>query len=104
MLLVIAVSAFADPLATLPAKHAAALHRALAREPDAQRLLVPSTCAQHVQRAGVTVYACKKRGCRGACRVIEASAEVRVNASGMLAVRDVLVVDKGDTGECGCCM
>ena len=100
----LAASAFADDIERLPDKHAPALHRVLAREPRAQRLLVPGTCLLQSRSKDATIYSCKARGCHRACGVIEATAEVRVNPSGILSVRDVRVVDVGDTGECGCCM
>jgi hypothetical protein len=97
--LLLATVALADP-AQLDGKYAAELHRRLAKEPTAQRLLVPSTCvmtsAQH--------YHCTKHGCMGACQVIEASADVLVSKRGDLAVHGVAIRRLGDTGECGCCM
>ena len=98
LLLVLTGIAFAD--ATLDAKHGAALHRALAKHPDAQRLLVPATCT----RDAPTLYTCVKRGCAKACLVIEARAKVRLRRGGVLTVHAVEVEQLGDTGQCGHCM
>jgi hypothetical protein len=84
---------------TLDAKHADALHRALAKQPDAQRLLVPATCT----RTAAKRYTCFKRGCARDCMVIEASAKVRLR-NGVVTAHDVNVKRLGDTGQCGFCM
>lgn len=85
---------------TLDGRYAAALHRRLAKHPEAQRLLVPATCT----RTRPNTYACVKRGCAGSCQVIEARATVELGKAGALSVRGVAVKRLGDTGECGDCM
>ena len=102
IVLVLAGTAFADPV-KLPAKHEKELHRLLAKEPTAQRLLVLDTCTLKSSTGAAQVFTCKKRGCAGACQVISAEATVSLSKSGALRVRDVQIHHHGDTGECGCC-
>ena len=103
MLVLFVGAAFADSSATLSAKHAKALHRLLAKKPDAQRLLVPKTCRFDKEADGVTVYQCKNKGC-GHCSNIDASCEVRVDKTGVLSIQNVFVKSRPSDGSCGDCM
>jgi hypothetical protein len=69
----------------------------------AKGMLNGEACFIKASSPSSLVLTCAHHGCGGACRVVEAEAEVRVQKS-KFSVRDVLVKDLGDTGECGCCM
>ena len=69
----------------------------------ARRVLSAETCVIEAASPSALVVSCAHHGCDGACHAVEAAAELRVQ-KGKFSVRNVVVSNLGDTGECGCCM